>query len=152
MSLQTDLYKEVIIEHSANPRGKKRLNQPTHALDARNPLCGDECHLELRMDGGVIQDIGITGEGCSISKASASLLTETVRGLKTDEARALVTRLKGMLIDGNETAFDDELEDLQALSGVRQYPVRIKCATLAWNTLEQAMQEIQARTEAENHS
>lgn len=141
MSLADDIYKEVIMDHSANPRGRRRVEGPTAVKDGNNPLCGDECHLEVRVADGKIVDIGILGEGCSISQAAGSILSEVVQGLSVEEARELIGKYKHMVVDGEKVEFPPEFEEVQALEGVQKHPVRVKCATLAWNTLQDALAE-----------
>lgn len=141
MSLSEILYKEIIIDHSANPRNFKKLENCDCSEDGHNPLCGDEIHLELKYDDGKISDIGLSGDGCSISRASASIMTESMLGLSKEEALQLFAQFKDMLVEGKDVKFAEEYEDIQALEGVRQYPVRIKCAILAWNTIAQALEK-----------
>jgi nitrogen fixation protein NifU and related proteins len=114
------------------------LDEPTHHAEGYNPLCGDRLNLFLKLDGPVIADIGFQGSGCAISKASASLMTDSLKGRPVDEARALFDRFHRMVT----TPPDVEVEDmgkLSALAGVREFPVRIKCASLAWHTLKAAL-------------
>lgn len=132
-----DLYREIILDHYRHPRRKAVVTPADRTIEANNPLCGDEIDLMLRFDADAIADIGFTGRGCSISQASASMLCDAVAGLPSDAARELAERFRGML-QGAETA--EDLGDLEALRGVRAYPVRVKCATLAWNALLQALQ------------
>ena len=134
--IDDDLYREIILDHYRRPRHKHAVVQPDRTVEANNPLCGDEIDLTLRFSGDDIAEIGFEGRGCSISQASASMLCEAVCGTSTDDARALAHRFRGMLKgDGG----DEDLGDLEALSGVRAYPMRVKCATLAWNALLQAI-------------
>ena len=139
MSLE-ELYKEVILDHYRSPRNKGRVDPHDVALERNNPLCGDEIELFLRFDGGNVEDIGFEGKGCSISQASASMMTEKVKGMDAKEATALAETIKAMM--AGETEGDpDELEDLVSLKGVVKYPVRIKCALLGWNTLLEGLEE-----------
>ncbi len=133
-----ELYREVILDHYRNPRNRKRLESPDIISEGYNPLCGDEVEVQLAFSGDVISDIGLSARGCSISQASGSMLTEAVRGLTIAQARALVTTFKKMLTDPD---FDPESDmgDLEALQGVARYPVRVKCATLAWHALEDGL-------------
>ena len=132
-----DLYREIILDHYRHPRHKSPVAPADRTVEANNPLCGDEIDLSLRFDGEAIEDIGFAGRGCSISQASASMLCDAVAGMPSGAARELAERFRGML-QGAET--DEDLGDLEALRGVRAYPVRVKCATLAWNALLQALQ------------
>ena len=135
-----ELYKEVILDHYRSPRNKGRVDPHDVALERNNPLCGDEIELFLRFDGGNVEDIGFEGKGCSISQASASMMTEKVKGMDAKEATALAETIKAMM--AGETEGDpDELEDLVSLKGVVKYPVRIKCALLGWNTLLEGLEE-----------
>ena len=135
--IDDDLYREIILDHYRRPRRKRAVAPADRTIEANNPLCGDEIDLTLRFDGDAIGDIGFEGRGCSISQASASMLCEAVAGMPGEAARGLAERFRGMLqgADG-----DEDLGDLEALRGVRAYPVRVKCATLAWNALLQALQ------------
>ncbi|MFN2581194.1 MAG: Fe-S cluster assembly sulfur transfer protein SufU [Candidatus Dormibacteria bacterium] len=132
-----DLYREIILDHFRHPRHKQRVEPADRVVEANNPLCGDEIDLSLRFDGDAVAAIGFTGRGCSISQASASMLCDTVSGMTAHDARSLAERFRGLL-QGREEHLD--VGDLEALRGVRAYPVRVKCATLAWNALLQALQ------------
>ena len=141
-----ELYKEVILDHYRAPRNKGRLDPHDVALERNNPLCGDEIELFLKFDGDSVEGISFDGKGCSISQASASMMTEKVKGLPAKEATALAESIKAMMAgegDGDPKA----LGDLVSLKGVVKYPVRIKCALLGWNTLLEAIEE-GGRTEA----
>ena len=133
-----DLYREIILDHYRRPRHKHPVDPADRSVEANNPLCGDEIDLTLRFAGDDIEAIGFEGRGCSISQASASLMCEAVSGLPAENARALAGRFRAML-KGDGGGLDDDLGDLEALSGVRAYPMRVKCATLAWNALLQAL-------------
>jgi nitrogen fixation protein NifU and related proteins len=139
MSLE-ELYKEVILDHYRAPRNKGRLDPHDVMLERNNPLCGDELELYLKFEGDDLQGISFQGKGCSISMASASMMTEKVAGLGAKEAAALAESIKRMMA-GEEEGDPDELGDLVSLKGVVKYPVRIKCALLGWNTLLEALEE-----------
>ena len=139
MSLE-ELYKEVILDHYRAPRNKGRLDPHDVMLERNNPLCGDELELYLRFEGDDLQGISFQGKGCSISMASASMMTEKVAGLGAKDAAALAESIKRMMA-GEEEGDPDELGDLVSLKGVVKYPVRIKCALLGWNTLLEALEE-----------
>jgi nitrogen fixation NifU-like protein len=139
MSLE-ELYKEVILDHYRAPRNKGRLDPHDVMLERNNPLCGDELELYLKFNGEDLEGISFEGKGCSISMASASMMTEKVAGLGTKEAAALAEAIKRMMA-GEEEGNPEELEDLVSLKGVVKYPVRIKCALLGWNTLLEALDE-----------
>ena len=132
-----DLYREIILDHYRNPRHKHPLTHADRTVEANNPLCGDEIDLAVRFDGDAVAEIGFGGRGCSISQASASMLCDAVTGLDVVAASALAERFRAML---QGAADDTDLGDLEALRGVRAYPVRVKCATLAWNALLQLLQ------------
>lgn len=135
-AIDDDLYREIILDHYRRPRHKHAVAPADRAVEANNPLCGDEIDLTLRFDGDDIAEIGFEGRGCSISQASASMLCEAVAGLPAGDARALAHRFRDMLTGDGD---DSDIGDLEALSGVRAYPMRVKCATLAWNALLQAL-------------
>lgn len=132
-----DLYQEVILDHNRRPRNFRALGQGRKA-EGFNPLCGDRITVYLDIEGGVIKDVAFQGTGCAISKASASLMTETVKGKSVEEARALFDRFQRMITATAETPIDN-LGKLRVLAGVRQFPVRVKCASLAWHTLRSAV-------------
>jgi len=136
-----DLYRDIILEYYRSPRNRGRLPQPTISREGQNPLCGDEVSLDLLVEDGVIKDARFQGQGCSISQASASMLTEAVRGLTLEQAEELYHRFR-RLMTGDETVDATELGDLEALSGVRKFPVRVKCATLAWHVLDEAIKAL----------
>lgn len=135
-----DLYKEVILDHYRDPRNKGRLDPHDVALERNNPLCGDEIELFLKFEGDDVQGIAFEGKGCSISQASASMMTEKVKGLSAADAQILAESIKRMMA-GEEDGDPKVLEDLVSLKGVVKYPVRIKCALLGWNTLVEALEE-----------
>lgn len=139
-----DLYREIILDHYTRPRNKGHLENATHRLEGVNPSCGDSVELDLRVEEGRIVAVGFVGTGCSISMASASILAEQVQGKTLEEARALADAFKArQLTKGGipEPPEGVDLGELEALDGVRAYPVRIKCALLAWNTLMDAVKE-----------
>lgn len=139
MSLE-ELYKEVILDHYRAPRNKGRLDPHDIAIERNNPLCGDEIELFLKFDGETLEGIAFDGKGCSISQASASMMTEKVKGLETKDAAAMAESIKKMMA-GEEEGDADTLGDLVSLKGVVKYPVRIKCALLGWNSLLEALEE-----------
>ena len=158
-----DLYREIILDHYRNPRNRGELpTPPAVKTEGFNPLCGDEIVLYLQLDGDVVRDVAIGGQGCSISQSSASMMTSAIKGKTTDEVRALTTAFKGLMSIHEESLGDGDgtgsveataadttndggdapaLGDLEALRGVVKFPVRIKCATLSWNTLAQALDD-----------
>ncbi len=133
-----DLYRDIILDHYRHPRHRGHLESPDATHEGLNPLCGDEVTVEVKVNGMKLADIGYTGSGCSISQSSASMMTEAVEGKSVAEARRLISDFTAMM-RGGEDIDPDSLGDLEALSGVRQFPVRIKCATLAWHTLDEAL-------------
>jgi nitrogen fixation NifU-like protein len=135
-----ELYKEVILDHYREPRNKGRIDPHDVALERNNPLCGDEIELFLKFEGDDVAGIAFEGKGCSISQASASMMTEKVKGLSAKDARSLAEEIKRMMA-GEEEGDQDKLGDLVSLKGVVKYPVRIKCALLSWNTLLEALEE-----------
>lgn len=138
MSLD-DLYKEVILDHYQNPRNKGRLEAPDVATRGHNPLCGDEVELSLKIDDGTVRDIAFGGRGCSISQASASMMTESVKGQHLEDAEQLAGAFKAIMISGGSPEALGEAEELQALQGVKRFPVRVKCALLPWTALIEAV-------------
>ena len=138
MSDLSELYQEVILDHNKRPRNFRQLADASHRAEGYNPLCGDRLNLFLRLDGERIADVGFEGSGCAISKASASMMTDSLKGLSVAEARVLFERFHKMVT----TPPDQPVEDLGKLSvfaGVREFPVRVKCASLAWHTLKAAL-------------
>lgn len=141
MSELMDLYQELILDHNKKPRNFGTLDSASHHADGDNPLCGDKIHLELSLEGDRIRDVAFKGAGCAISTASASLMTDAIRGKTRQEIHALSTAVRTMLKGEEPEATADPLDlgKLEALSGVRAYPMRVKCATLPWHTLEAAL-------------
>ena len=135
-----ELYKEVILDHYRAPRNKGRLDPHDVSLERNNPLCGDEIELFVKFDGDTIEGIAFEGKGCSISQASVSMMTEKVQGLSAKDATSVAESIKAMMA-GEAEGDQKQLGDLVSLKGVVKYPVRIKCALLGWNTLEEALQE-----------
>ena len=138
MSDLNDLYQEVILDHNRRPRNFRRIDAASHHAEGYNPLCGDRVTVFLQIDGDRIQDVAFEGSGCAISKASASLMTDRLKGSTVTEARDIFERFHRMVT----TPPDQQVEDmgkLSALAGVREFPVRVKCASLAWHTLKAAM-------------
>ncbi len=134
MSLD-DLYKEVILDHYQNPRNRGQLDDPDVATRGHNPLCGDEVILGVKLHGDQIDDIAFSGRGCSISQASASMMTESVKGHEVADASALADGFKELMTGGGSTEGLGGNEDLEALQGVKRFPVRVKCALLPWTAL-----------------
>jgi nitrogen fixation protein NifU and related proteins len=134
-----ELYRDVILDHNRHPRNFGGLEPADASVEGFNPLCGDRLTLRLRMHDDTISDIRFEGQGCAISTASASLMTEAVKGKTRAEAMKMFERIHQLLTD-DAAAVTDELGKLAALSGVREYPARVKCASLCWHTLSSALQ------------
>lgn len=151
-----ELYQSIILDHYKHPRNAHSLECPTHSAEGYNATCGDELQVTLQLKDGFVHDIGFTGQGCAISQASASLMTQKIKGKSQEDALQYIKKIYAMLTDPSEQPHNsdtptqsnkidlshpnsDELGDLIALSGTRQFPARIKCATLAWHTLESAL-------------
>lgn len=141
-----DLYQELILDHYRRKRGEGTLDAPTVAVDQHNPLCGDEVHLELVIEDGRVTELAHTGQGCSISQASVSMMSEAVTGLTLDEALGLVEHFR-LVMHGDEAADEERLGDAVALEGVARYPVRIKCALLGWMAVKDAIQTYRHETQ-----
>ncbi|MFC4776343.1 Fe-S cluster assembly sulfur transfer protein SufU [Paenibacillus sp. GCM10023252] len=132
-----DLYRRVIMDHYKNPRNRGTMDAESVTINLNNPTCGDRITLQLQVVEGTVTDAKFSGEGCSISLSSASMMTEAVKGKTFDEALELADKFSG-LMKGEPVEFDD-YEDIEALSGVNKFPARIKCATLAWNALRKGI-------------
>jgi nitrogen fixation NifU-like protein len=135
-----DLYRDLILDHNKHPRNFGRLEDTAHRADGHNPLCGDQLSVYVRMDGERLADIRFEGKGCAISTASASLMTEAVKGRKLAEVSVLYDRVHELLTQ-QDAAADASLGKLAALAGVREFPARVKCASLCWHTLNAALAE-----------
>lgn len=137
-----DLYQEVILDHNKRPRNYGEMASPSHTSQGHNPLCGDRLTLFLKLADQKIADVSFVGSGCAISKASASLMTDAVRGRSVEEAGALFDRVQQMVTAPMDAQIDEEaLGKLAVLSGVREFPARVKCASLAWHTLRAALDQ-----------
>jgi len=134
-----DLYQEVILEHSKVPRNFREMQDADHKAEGFNPLCGDRFTVYLHMDGDSIRDISFQGSGCAISKASASMMTQTLKGKSRADAETLFGKFHD-LVTGQGKTSQDELGKLAVFSGVSEFPARVKCATLAWHTLQAALE------------
>jgi nitrogen fixation NifU-like protein len=134
-----DLYQEVIVDHNRSPRNFGRLDDPDKTLEGFNPLCGDKLTLYLKTDGDTIKDISFDGSGCAISVASASLMTDVMKGKSMQEAENIFNDFHDLITTDKEANIE-ELGKLAALAGVKAYPARVKCASLCWHTLHSAIQ------------
>jgi nitrogen fixation NifU-like protein len=147
MSQLDELYREVILDHYRNPRRRGSLSGEHLHADGTNPSCGDEFSVDIRIEDGIVTDAAMQGQGCSISQASGSMMMEAIVGLSVDDIQDLTQKFKVMMtIEEGEDPLDPDrpgtaLGDLEALQGVRKFPVRIKCAGLAWTTLEDALDQ-----------
>ena len=141
MSDLRDLYQEVILDHNRSPRNFGRLDDADLQADGHNPLCGDRLSITVKLDGDRVTDLRFEGSGCAISKASASLMTEKVKGGTLDELRGLFDRFHRLVTDQTAPADDAGLGKLAVFAGVRDYPARVKCAILAWHTLRAAVDD-----------
>ena len=137
-----DLYQEIILDHNKRPRNFRAMEEPTHWASGNNPLCGDELFVYVKMVNGRVEDVSFQGEGCAISRASASLMTGELMGKTLEEAKAEFARIKGMFIgDADVPVTLEEMGNIASLSGVRRFPARIKCATLAWHAFDAAVDD-----------
>lgn len=136
-----ELYKQVILDHHSRPRNRGLLEKPDTTVHLENPTCGDTIDLQIKLDGGRLQDVRWQGRGCSISMASASMMTEALKGKTVEEARQIMDRFRAMM-RGEAGSYRD-LGEIQSLQGVARYPVRIKCATLAWNAVEMGLKGLE---------
>lgn len=134
-----DLYREIILDHYRRPRNRGELAEPTQRVEGVNPVCGDEIHLDLDIENGTIKDVSFWGSGCSISQSSASMLTDRLKGCPVGEAERVMQKVRAMLMEG--AAPDAEIGDLEALEGVAKLPVRVKCALLSWNVLQEGIRQ-----------
>jgi nitrogen fixation protein NifU and related proteins len=132
-----DLFQDIILEHYRRPRNKGALADATAHVHMNNPTCGDEVHLYLRIEDGAIADVGFEGEGCSISQASISMMTQILKGRSVEDGLRLAQRFTAMMHGDAESARDKELRDARALAGVSKFPTRVKCALLGWNAFEE---------------
>ena len=140
MSELNDLYQETILEHNKNPRNFRVIDDADKEADGKNPLCGDALRVYVKMDGDRVEDVAFKGSGCAISKASASMMTQTVRGKTKEEAEAMFDEFHRMVTGGLDVEKDDnQLGKLKIFAGVLEFPARVKCASLSWHTLNAAL-------------
>lgn len=136
-----DLYREIILDHYQNPRNRGELDHPSVKIHGHNPLCGDEIDVMVLMHGDEVADIAFTGRGCSISQASASMMTQSVKGRESADVQDLVAGFREMMVGSGSLEGLENNEELEALQGVKRYPVRVKCAMLPWNALKEALEQ-----------
>ena len=146
-----EIYKEVILDHYKNPRNKREMPDAPLSCSKNNPLCGDEITVYVNAEGGKVLEVSFVGQGCSISQSSASMMTESVSGKTVDEVEALATDVRAML-GGDLEPDEDTFGELVALKGVVKYPVRVKCAVLAWDVLQEALASGGAAAGASPHA
>ena len=140
MDVFRDLYQQLIIDHNQNPKNYHELENASHSADGHNPLCGDVISVSFIEKGGIIEDIAFMGSGCAISKASASIMTSTLKSMKVDDAKVLFEKFHTLATTGESP---HDMGKLSVLSGVHKYPARVKCATLAWHTFLGALNNSQ---------
>ena len=139
MSDLTDLYQEILLEHNSKPRNFRKVEEANQTADGYNPLCGDQITLYLKVVDGVIDDVGFQGSGCAISRASASMMTQSIKGQSLEKAEEIFDAFHHMIIEPGGELDLDILGDLETLSGINEFPTRIKCAILAWHTMKAAL-------------
>ena len=149
MSELSELYQQVILDHNKKPRNFRKLENANHTADGYNPLCGDQLTIYLDLEDGLVKEVGFEGSGCAISKASASMMTQAVKGKSKEQAENLFQEFHSMVTgELNEEMEENSLGNLKIFAGVREFPVRVKCATLPWHTLHAALnKEAQVSTE-----
>lgn len=145
-----ELYREIILDHYRNPRHQEPLAEPDVVAEGYNPLCGDEVEIQLSFENGAVSELSFRGRGCSISQASGSMLTDVILGKPVEEVRRLIDLFTKMVTDPQEEP-PAELGDLEALQGVAKFPVRVKCATLAWHTLKDGLDQREAGDHVARH-
>ena len=141
MSSFNELYQEILLEHNSKPRNFRKLDDPNRTAEGYNPLCGDQITLYLKVDGNQIDDVGFQGVGCAISRANASMMTQSIKGKSLAEADQVFEAFHTMITSPGAELDYDTLGDLETLSGVNEYPTRIKCAVLAWHTMRSALRD-----------
>ncbi len=140
MSELSELYQQVILDHNKKPRNFRKIEPATHTAEGHNPLCGDQLTIYVDMELGEVKDVAFEGSGCAISKASASMMTQAVKGKSKEHAEELFKEFHSMVTGELDTEQqDNELGNLKIFAGVREFPVRVKCATLPWHTLHAAL-------------
>jgi nitrogen fixation protein NifU and related proteins len=140
MSELSELYQQVILDHNKKPRNFRKPESPTHSAEGHNPLCGDQLTVYVTLENDDVKDVAFEGSGCAISKASASMMTQAVKGKSKQDVEALFKQFHSMVTDdSDEEGQEDDLGNLRIFAGVREFPVRVKCATLPWHTLHAAL-------------
>lgn len=144
-----ELYQEVILDHNKNPRNFRKMESPDGFAHGNNPLCGDQIDVYLKLQDGIIEDVSFDGHGCAICTSSASMMTSALKGMSEADAEALFISFHHALTEAGEYPDDVELGKLKILTGVKDYPVRVKCATLAWHTFDAALKKLQGEISTE---
>ena len=139
MSGLSDLYQEILLEHNSKPRNFRKVEDASSTADGYNPLCGDQITLYLKVVDDTVEDVGFQGVGCAISRASASMMTQSIKGRSLDEAQGIFDAFHSMITHPGEEPDYDTLGDLETLAGINEYPTRVKCAILAWHTMRSAL-------------
>jgi nitrogen fixation NifU-like protein len=137
----SDLYQEILLEHNSKPRNFRKVDEASRTAEGFNPLCGDQITLYLKVADGVIEDVGFQGTGCAISRASASMMTQSIKGKSLAEADEIFEAFHEMITEPDAEIDYESLGDLETLAGVSEYPTRIKCAILAWHTMRSALSD-----------
>ncbi|MBI2070529.1 MAG: SUF system NifU family Fe-S cluster assembly protein [Elusimicrobia bacterium] len=140
-AFEEDLYRDVILDHFKNPRNKGVVNSPDIELTGANPFCGDEIQITAKLAGEKIQDLRINPNGCAISQASASMMAEALEGQSINEIKSRIQLFRNKMLSNGTDSWPEAMEDMESLEGVKKYPVRVKCAVLAWNTLSEGLAE-----------
>lgn len=143
MSDLTELYQELVLDHNSRPRNFRKVSTANHTAEGYNPLCGDRVTVFVEIEDGIVKDIGFQGTGCAISRASASMMTESVKGKSLEEARKLFEKFHDQVAGASSHDHDQDLGDLEAFAGIREYPSRVKCAVLGWHTLKAAIDSME---------
>ena len=144
-----ELYQQVILDHNKNPRNFRTMEQPDGFAHGNNPLCGDQIDVYLKLTDGVVEDVSFDGNGCAICTSSASMMTTALKGKTEEEAQALFESFHNALTDDEAHPEDVPLGKLEVLKGVKDYPVRVKCATLAWHTFDAALRKLKGDVSTE---
>lgn len=143
--MEEDLYRDIILDHFKNPRNRGTLTEPDIEAKGTNPFCGDELEMDIKIKEGRVAAVGIVSRGCAVSQASASMLAALMEGKTVQELLSSIGIFRGKMLGGKEAPWPKDWQDLEALEGVKKYPVRIKCALLAWNTLHQGLKEYETK-------
>lgn len=149
MSDLTELYQELVLDHNSRPRNFRKISDASYSAEGYNPLCGDRVTVYVQVEDGVVKDVSFQGSGCAISRASASMMTEGVKGKTLAEARALFDKFHQQVAGDAAHDDDEDLGDLEAFAGIREYPSRVKCAVLGWHTLKAAIDNLNRKVSSE---